>query len=123
MKKIVILATLSVLLSGTAFAVGNNSSAVPNSSSMTLSGTTTAFTSNTRADVLINELNHEYERIEANNSFEDVDGITDPAVEAILSTMNLRSTERMSEIELDTYLTSRFEIIDTLDRYIHTLPE
>lgn len=93
MKKIVILATLSVLLSSTAFAVGNNSSDVSDHGQMTLSGATIAFTSNTRADVLINELNYEYERIEANNSFEDVDGITDPAVETILSTMNLQDIE------------------------------
>lgn len=128
MKKIVILATLSLLLSSTSFAVGDNSpdvidSDVIDSGLIALSGTTIAFVSNTRADILISELNHEYERIESNNSFEDVDGITDPAVESILSTMNLQSTEEMSETELDIYLTSRFEIIDAIDRYTRMLPE
>lgn len=74
-------------------------------------------------DRLIDKLNDEADRIDHNNSWEDVDGVPDPAIEAILSAMNLQSTERMSEIELDTYLTSRFEITDTLDRYTRILPE
>lgn len=85
--------------------------------------TTEAFDPEASAKTLIANLNREVDRIDQNNSWEEVDGITNPAVDMILSAMNLRNIEWMSEIELDTYLASRFEIIDRLDRYMCTLPE
>ena len=123
MKKIIILTILSVLLSSTTFAVGNNSSGVPDHGLMTLSGTTTTFVSNTRVDVLISKLNKEYERIEANNSFEDVDLLTERGVDIVLTSMNIRDTEGLSETEVDEYVKSQFELIDMLDKYIQTLPD
>lgn len=75
------------------------------------------------ADHLIDDLNAEADRIDQNNSWEDIDGITESTVDIILSTMNLQDTEWLSETKLDTYLTSRFEVIDGLDHYARTLPE
>lgn len=130
MKKIVISATIVIVtLLGTAFAVvGNNDSGildsdVLNPSPITLSGTTTTFVSKVKADVLISELNHEYKRIEANNSFEDVDLLTERAIDIVLSTMELRNTEGLSEMEVDQYVKSRFELIDIFDKYTQTLPK
>lgn len=128
MKKIIVLAILSILLSSTTFAVGNNSSDVidsniTDSNPITLSRTNTTFVSKVKADLLISDLNREYERIEANNSFEDVDLLTESGTNIVITTMELRNTERLSEMEVDEYIKSRFELIDTLDKYIQTLPK
>lgn len=120
MKKIIILALLSVLLSSTTFAVGSNSSDVIDSN---ITDSNPIALSGIGVDRLIDELNMEANRIDQNNSWEDIDGITDSTVDIILSTMNFHDTEWMSETELDTYLDARFEIIDRLDKYTQTLPK
>lgn len=75
------------------------------------------------ADILIVRLNTECDRIEANNSWDDIDSLSNEGVEIVLSVMDLKNLENASEKELDEYVGSRFELLNRIDKYAKTLPE
>lgn len=75
------------------------------------------------ASILIAKLNTECDRIEANNSWEDIDSLSNEGIEIVLSVMDPQNIENRSEKEIGEYVGSRFELLNRIDEYAKTLPE
>ncbi|MDD2891491.1 MAG: hypothetical protein PHQ95_00830 [Candidatus Gracilibacteria bacterium] len=76
---------------------------------------------NINLDELISTLNSEVDRINENNSWEDVDGLTNSGVEIILSAIHPINIGDASEEEIGKYVSNSFALIDGMNAYIQVI--
>lgn len=80
-------------------------------------------TENTSLQTLISELNSEVDRVNANDSWEQVDGMTNQGWEYVFWSLHSIDVGNSSIEEVDQYISYNFTLINGLDTYIQSIPQ
>jgi hypothetical protein len=74
------------------------------------------------ADMLISGLNAEVDRINSNDSWEDVDYMSNPGLELVFDAIKPINFETATTQEIDEFTKSRFQVIDRVWQYADAIP-